>query len=87
MLKQVGTELANDPTFGPMLVAQPKVPGIDKVSDNTVDYRMLVKTKPGKQFRVRRELQKRVKATLEANSIQPGDTGSITVAPTLPKSA
>jgi small conductance mechanosensitive channel len=82
LLKQVGTELANDPRFSDAIVATPDVPGIDKVSGNSVEYLMLVKTKPGSQYAVKRELQRRIKATFEQNRIEPGDPGRITIAGT-----
>ena len=50
-----------------MIVATPEVPGIDKITGNAVDYLMLVKTKPGSQVAVRRELQRRIKASFEKN--------------------
>ncbi len=80
LLKQVGEELAHDPNFANMLVATPEVPGIDKISGNAVDYLILVKTKPGSQFAVRRELQRRVKACFAANNIEPGDPSRVIVA-------
>jgi small-conductance mechanosensitive channel len=82
LLKQVGTELASDPKFANMIVATPEVPGIDKVSGTSVDYLMLVKTKPGAQFAVKRELQRRVKTSFEQNHIEPGDPGRVTIATT-----
>lgn len=82
VLQQVGAELASDPKFADMIVATPEVPGIDKVSGTSVDYLMLVKTKPGGQFAVKRELQRRIKASFEQNHIEPGDPGRITIAST-----
>jgi small-conductance mechanosensitive channel len=82
VLKQVGAELASDPEFANMIVATPEVPGIDKVSGTSVDYLMLVKTTPGGQFAVKRELQRRIKASFEQNHIEPGDPGRITIAST-----
>ena len=80
LLKQVGDDFAHDPGFSNMIVASPDVPGIDKVSGNAVDYLMLVKTKPGSQFAVKRELQRRIKAALEKNQIEPGDPSRVIVA-------
>ena len=80
LLKQMGEEMATDPNFADMIVASPEVPGIDKVSGNAVDYLMLVKTKPGSQFAVKRELQRRIKACLEKNQIEPGDPSRVIVA-------
>jgi len=79
VLKQVGEELAEDAEFGPMMVAKPQVPGIDKVSGEEVDYLMLVKTRPGTQDAVRRELRRRIKACFEKNQIQPGNPNRVYV--------
>lgn len=82
VLEQLGTELASDPKFADLIVATPQVPGIDKVSGTSVDYLMLVKTKPGAQFAVKRELQRRIKTSFEQNHIEPGDPSRITIAST-----
>ena len=72
LLREVGQELRNDPEFGAMLVADPQVPGIERVSSHEVDYLMLVKTRPGSQYAVTRELRRRIKDCFERNHIQPG---------------
>jgi len=80
LLKQVGEDLAHDPAFASAIVATPEVPGIDRVSGNAVEYLMLVKTTPGSQYSVKRELQRRVKASFEKNHIEPGDPSRVIVA-------
>jgi len=80
LLKQVGDAIAGDPEFADLIVARPEVAGIEKVSGNEVDYLMLVKTKPGAQFAVRRELRRRIKSCFEKNDIEPGDPGRVFVA-------
>ncbi len=80
VLKQVGLEVASDAKFADLIVATPEVPGIDKVSGTSVDYLMLVKTKPRAQFVVKRELQRRIKASFEQNHIEPGDPSRVTIA-------
>jgi len=67
-----------------MIVASPEVPGINRISGSAVDYLMLVKTKPGMQDAVRRELQRRIKACLEKNQIDTSDPGRLIVA-SIPK--
>jgi small conductance mechanosensitive channel len=79
LLQEVGDEMASDPAYSAMILAKPEVPGIEKVSGDTVDYRMLVKTKPGKQDDVRRELRLRIKACFEKNGIEPGNSNRIYV--------
>jgi len=79
VLKEVGEELASDAEFGPMIVAKPQVPGIEKVSGDEVDYLMLVKAQPGTQDTLRRELRRRIKARFEKNQIQPGNPNRVFV--------
>ena len=79
VLNEVGDEIASDPEFGPMIVVKPEVPGIDKVSGDEIDYLMLVKTRPGMQDAVRRELRRRIKACFEKNNIQPGNPNRVFV--------
>ena len=86
LLKQAGEEMASDPAFADMIVASPEVAGIDKVSGSEVDYLMLVRTKPGAQHIVRRDMRRRIKATFEKNNIEPGDPSRVIVAG-IPKSS
>jgi moderate conductance mechanosensitive channel len=79
LLKEIGNELKNDPQYADVLVAQPEVPGIERVSPGEVDYLMLVKTKPGYQYAVTRELRRRIKACFEKNNIQPAGPGRVYV--------
>jgi small conductance mechanosensitive channel len=71
LLQQLGAELRNDKNFSDAIVADTQVPGIDKVSGNEVEYLMLVKTRPGQQYAVSRELRRRIKDSFERNNIRP----------------
>ncbi|MFI5115519.1 MAG: mechanosensitive ion channel family protein [Terriglobales bacterium] len=73
LLQQVGEEVANDPQFAEMIISKPEVPGIEKVSGSEVEYLLLVKTRPGLQYPVSRELRRRIKACFEKNHIEPGN--------------
>jgi len=72
LLKQIGAEIHADPKFQQSLVSEPQVPGIDRVTGDVVDYLMLVKTRPGQQFAISRELRRRIKQCFEQNGIKPG---------------
>ena len=72
LLREVGVDMWNDPPFREQIVAAPEVPGIERVNGNEVDYLMLVKTRPGKQYAVTRELRRRIKECFEKNHVQPG---------------
>lgn len=71
LLKEVGAELRNDPQFADVLAADPEVPGIERIGPGEVDYLMLIKTRPGGQYAVTRELRRRIKACFEKNHVQP----------------
>ena len=73
LLKEVGADLHNDPGFADALVAEPDVPGIERVAGGEVEYLMLAKTRPGEQYRVSRELHRRIKEHFEKNKVQPGN--------------
>jgi small conductance mechanosensitive channel len=85
LLTEVGTELKNDPLFGDSLVAQPEVPGIDRIAPGEVDYLMLVRTKPGQQYAITRELRRRIKECFEKQNIQPAGPGRVYVVDQVPK--
>jgi small conductance mechanosensitive channel len=71
VLREVAVDVWNDSNFRDVLVAEPEVPGIERVTGNEVDYVMVVKTRPGKQLFVTRELRRRIKDCFQKNNIKP----------------
>ncbi|HYE25985.1 MAG TPA: mechanosensitive ion channel family protein [Clostridia bacterium] len=72
LLNEVGMEVRNDPQFRDAIVADPQVPGIDRFHGGEVDYLMTVKTRPGEQYAVSRQMRRMIKHCFEKNNIQPG---------------
>jgi small conductance mechanosensitive channel len=72
LLKEVGADLKNSPTYGSFIVGDVEVPGIERVSGSEVDYLVVVKVRPGQQYDIRRELRKRIKECFEKNNIKAG---------------
>jgi len=79
LLKEVGSEVRNDPTFAADIVSDIDVPGIDRVGNGEAEYLMLVKTRPTKQYAVSRELRRRIKECFEKNNVQAAGPGRIYV--------
>jgi small conductance mechanosensitive channel len=77
--KEIATEIYNDPTLKGDVVAEPQVPGIERVRGNEVDYLMLVKVRPGKQYGVARELRRRIKVCFEQNKIKAGAPAQVVI--------
>jgi len=70
ILREAAQEFYNDPEFHPDIVAEPDIPGIERVTGHEVDYLVLVKVRPGKQDGISRELRRRIKTCLEKNQIK-----------------
>ena len=71
LLQEIGKDIRNDPRFADLIVAEPEVPGIERVAAGEVIYLMLVKTKPGSaQYMVSRELRLRIKDRFKKEGVR-----------------
>lgn len=77
VLRETGQEFYDTSDLRDQLVAQPEIPGIERISGQEVDYLMLVKVRPGKQFEVARELRRRIKASFNKNKIKAGSPAQV----------
>jgi small conductance mechanosensitive channel len=69
VLEEIGRELSEDPTFGPSLLGPLEISGLNKLADSAVEIRVGVKTRPMKQWSIKRELLKRIKKTFDERGI------------------
>ena len=69
-LRAIGEDFHRDKTWEPLLVEAPEVLGVESMTDTAVVVRMTAKTLPLKQWEVSRELRRRIKKHLHAQSIQ-----------------
>ena len=60
VLGQVAEDFVQDPAFGPELLETPQVLGPLSLGEWAVTVRVMVKTQPGKQWAIKRELQRRI---------------------------
>src|SRR2546430_14905797 len=79
LLQEIGEYARHDPAFADDIVSDIQVPGIDRVGNGEVEYLMLVKTQPSKQYAVSRELRRKIKECFEQNKIQAAGPGRIYV--------
>jgi len=70
LMRQVGKELREDETFGPMMVDDVEVFGVDNFADSAVVIKGRLKTKPIKQWDVGREYRRRLKYRFDAEGIE-----------------
>lgn len=79
LLEEIARDFYNNSTLKSDVVAEPQVPGIERVRGNEVDYLMLVKVRPGKQYGVARELRRQIKTCFEKNKIKAGAPSQVIV--------
>lgn len=70
LLEALGREVAADPTLAQALLDAPEVVGVEALGADGVTVRMTVRTVPGEQWRVTRELRRRVKVAFDAAGIE-----------------
>jgi len=61
VVRQLGREIRRDPDFGPMILDDLEMLGVDNFGDSAVTIKFLIKTKPLKQWTVKREVFRRIK--------------------------
>jgi small-conductance mechanosensitive channel len=69
VLEENATAFAQDPTFAPHLVELPEVLGVIGLGDSAITVRIAVKTQPGKQWLVGRELRRYILAACEREKV------------------
>jgi small-conductance mechanosensitive channel len=69
ILEEAAAAFAKDPVSGPLLLEPPKVLGPLSLGDWAFTVRFVVKTQPGKQWAVARELRKQILAVCEQEGI------------------
>jgi small conductance mechanosensitive channel len=70
VLKTMCQELAKDPEWKESLIDEPSPQGILSFGDSSVNFRVVVKTPPGKQWGVERELHIRIKKAFDREGIE-----------------
>ena len=70
ILKSVGEEMKADPEYGPNIIEDMEIFGVDKFGDSAVVIKGRIKTLPIKQWYVGREFLRRVKYAFDAQGVE-----------------
>jgi len=70
LLRDIGAGLAADPEFGPLIVEPPEVLGVDAFGESQVTIKVMVTTRPLKQWLVAREFRRRIKNRFDAEGVE-----------------
>lgn len=70
IIKTVADGMADEPAYRRQFLAPPEVWGVENVAADGVVIRLVIKTKPGQQWGIARELRRRVKLAFDAAGIE-----------------
>lgn len=70
VLKQLGAEMREDPTYGPLIIEPLEMLGVDALGDSAVIIKCRFKTVPLKQWMVGREFRRRMKNRFDELGIE-----------------
>jgi small-conductance mechanosensitive channel len=70
LMREVGAQLRADETFGPKLLDDLEVAGVERFDDSAVVLRCRFKVQPLEQWAVRREYLRRVKAAFDERGVE-----------------
>jgi small conductance mechanosensitive channel len=70
IMRSVGAEMRNDSKFGPLMIADVEIFGVDAFADSAVMIKGRLKTRPIKQWDVGREYRRRLKKAFDAESVE-----------------
>lgn len=70
IMRQVGKELREDEKFGPLMIDDVEIFGVDNFGDSAVVIKGRLRTKPIKQWDVGREYRRRIKIAFDRDGIE-----------------
>jgi len=70
LLMELAREMRKDENYGPDIIDEPLMLGVDDFGDAAVVIKFMMKTKPDKMFPVRREMLRRIKNRFEQEGIE-----------------
>jgi small conductance mechanosensitive channel len=69
VIREVAEAIWHDPDFASVILAEPSVLGVESLAPGRVVIRVVVRTQPQQQWRVERELRRRIKAAFDSAGI------------------
>ncbi|HEY3142612.1 MAG TPA: mechanosensitive ion channel family protein [Acidimicrobiales bacterium] len=69
VIKETAEQMWRDPEWEGSILEQPEVWGVEQLSQDAIQIRLVVKTRPSEQFRVTRDLRRRLLPAFEAAGI------------------
>ena len=70
VLMHLGRDLRCDPAFADLILEDPEMLGVNQLGDSSVIIKLVIKTRPGRQWPVKREMLRRIKKRFDELKIE-----------------
>lgn len=70
VILRVASEMAHEEEYREVYLDEPEIWGVENLGTDSVDIRLVIKTQPGKQWAIARELRRRIKRAFDTASVE-----------------
>jgi moderate conductance mechanosensitive channel len=70
LIQRVASEMAQEEDYLETFLDDPEIWGVENLGNDSVDIRLVIKTEPGKQYAIARELRRRIKNAFDAAEVE-----------------
>jgi len=81
VIRSVAEQMAEEPPYEKVFLDRPEVWGVESVGADGLVIRLVIKTVPGEQWRISRELRRRIKMALDEAGIDVFSRRTLTIQP------
>jgi len=70
LILTIATDMAHEEDYEDLFLDEPKIWGVENLGSDSVDIRLVIKTQPGQQWAIARELRRRLKNAFDAAAVE-----------------
>ncbi|GGI07165.1 mechanosensitive ion channel family protein [Egicoccus halophilus] len=70
LIRRVASEMAHEPDYEALFLDEPEMWGVQTLGNDSVDLRLVIKTRPGEQWAIGRELRRRIKNAFDVADME-----------------
>ena len=70
LILTIASDMASEEDYQEIFLDEPEIWGVENLGNDSVDIRLVIKTQPGKQWAIARELRRRIKNAFDAAEVE-----------------
>jgi moderate conductance mechanosensitive channel len=70
VISRVATDMAHEEDYQELFLDEPEIWGVENLGTDSVDIRLVIKTQPGQQYAIARELRRRIKRAFDTAEVE-----------------